>query len=415
MSMHGAVLSADIVSWLYERARFYPALSQVVHELVDRLRSAGMDIDRLMVSIPVLHPSLRAKSINWTPATGIELRSYRGSPDLERQYLASPLKVVHDTEQAVRVRIGSAPRAGEFDIIKDLRAGGFTDYIALPLVFTEATPGTLSVATRAVDGFVHADIAALETISQPLSMICETHTLKEKAETVLNTYVGARAGAKVLSGDIKRGDGETISAVVGFADLRGFTQLSNHLPSHGIIELLNAYFGAMSEAVERNQGEVLKFIGDEVLAVFPYSTPEEAQSAARRALLTARETMEGIKQANQETCPTLPALRIGMGLHAGDVFYGNVGGETRLDFTVVGPTVNKASRIAGLSKDLNRDILTSEEFADIVDCHAGALGSYYLKGFDEPQPVYTAPGRGHECHSEAGRLAWDAFGAHCDQ
>ncbi|MDD7910670.1 adenylate/guanylate cyclase domain-containing protein [Pseudovibrio exalbescens] len=411
MFIHGAILSADIVSWLYEKARFYPNISQVLEELVERTREAGMLVDRMWISIPVLHPSLRAKGFHWTLEKGVELRYYRGEPALEQMYLNSPLKVVHDTGESVRLQITQEAQENEFGIVPDLREAGFTDYIAMPLVFSEATPGTVSMATRESVGFNDADILAFETIAQPLSMLCEAQALKEKAETVLNTYVGPRAGARVLNGEIKRGDGERISAIVGFADLRGFTQLSNQLPSDKIIELLNIYFGAMSEAVERNGGEVLKFIGDEVLSVFPYENEEGARVAAMQALLTAKETMQGIQRANDTSCPMLPDLRLGMGLHAGDVFFGNVGGETRLDFTVVGPTVNKASRIAGLSKDLNQDILTSKEFADILGCHAGALGSYYLKGFEEPQPVFTAPEHGSDCKTEEGKLAWDAYGA----
>ncbi len=225
---------------------------------------------------------------------------------------------------------------------------------------------------------------------RPLALVCELKTLRRTAATVLDTYVGPRAGSKVLHGTTRRGEGEWINAVISFADIRGFTRLSNTLPADKIILFLNKYFGAMTEAVEAHGGEVLKFIGDEVMAIFPYETEEEAKEAAYQALLAARDTLKKIEQINLEkTCIQTPDMSVGIALHAGDVFYGNVGSETRLDFTVVGPAVNLASRIAELAKDLEREILVSDGIADIMGCRSGLFGEYQVKGFDDPVAVYS--------------------------
>ncbi|MEP0408397.1 MAG: adenylate/guanylate cyclase domain-containing protein, partial [Roseibium sp.] len=177
---------------------------------------------------------------------------------------------------------------------------------------------------------------------------------------------------------------------VSFADLRGFSRISNTLPADKLIVFLNKYFGAMTSAVEAHGGEVLKFIGDEVMAIFPYETPEEAADAARRALMAARETTEKINEINAlKTCGETPQMSVGIALHAGDVFFGNVGGENRLDFTVIGPVVNLAARIAELAKDLNVEVLVSDTIAEIMGCRSGLYGQYQVKGFDDPVSVYS--------------------------
>jgi len=256
--------------------------------------------------------------------------------------------------------------------------------------FSDGSVKVVTFATKAPAGFTKTHISVFESIVRPLGLVCELKTLRRTAETVLDTYVGRRAGSKVLDGTTRRGQGETIKAVVSFADIRGFTRLSNTLPPDMIVSFLNKYFGAMTAAVEAHGGEVLKFIGDEVMAIFPYETEEEARDAARRALVAARETLKRIETINtSNTCAVTPDLSVGIALHAGDVFYGNVGSETRLDFTVVGPAVNLAARIAELAKDLHREVLVSDALSDIMGCRSGLFGSYRVKGFDDPVSVYS--------------------------
>lgn len=391
MVLEAPLVAADVVQWLYSDASYLNDTLEVVSEMAVRLRDGHVPVDRATTGIWVVHPNVRAEGSVWTSEGTRELRLYTAENSSDEDYQSSPIKRVHETVRPVRVRLAHAPdQAEEFPITLELRDEGYTDYIALPMPFSDGSVKVVTFATKAPAGFTKTHIGVFESIVRPLGLVCELKTLRRTAETVLDTYVGRRAGSKVLDGTTRRGQGETIKAVVSFADIRGFTRLSNTLPADMIVSFLNKYFGAMTAAVEAHGGEVLKFIGDEVMAIFPYETEEEARDAARRALLAARETLKRIETINtSNTCAVTPDLSVGIALHAGDVFYGNVGSETRLDFTVVGPVVNLAARIAELAKDLHREVLVSDALSDIMGCRSGLYGRYRVKGFDDPVSVYS--------------------------
>ena len=392
MTINASLLAADIMEWLYGDAVQIVEGLELIGSLAERLNARGVQVDRVTTAIAILHPNVRAESALWTSDGDRELRRYFQIDEDGDAYARSPIKVVNTERRAVRIRLVDGPDAApEFGIAEDLIAWGMTDYVALPLAFSDGSTKAVTFATRAPRGFSGAELSLLETLSGPLALLCEMQTLKRTSRTLLETYVGQRAGARVLDGTVHRGDGETISAIVGFADLRGFTELSNELPGDRLIGLLNTYFDAVTSAVEAHGGEVLKFIGDEVMAVFPYQCEATAREASRHALLATRDAIEKIDEINRVCPQTDGRLRVGIALHAGDVFFGNVGAETRLDFTVVGPVVNLASRIAGLTRELGHDILVSEAIAEIMGCRAGLLGSHRVKGFSEPVSVFKAP------------------------
>ncbi|MBG6165789.1 adenylate cyclase [Labrenzia sp. EL_195] len=391
MVLEAPIVAADVVQWLYSDASYLNDTLEIVSEMAARLRDGNVPVDRATTGIWVVHPNVRAEASVWASDGTKELRLYTADNSSDEDYQSSPIQRVHQTNQAVRVRISERPEeAEEFPVAIDLRDEGYTDYIALPMPFSDGSVKVASFATKAPDGFRSGHISVFESLIRPLALVCELKTLRRTAETVLDTYVGPRAGSKVLDGTTRRGQGEWIKAVVSFADIRGFTRLSNTLPADMIVNFLNKYFGAMTAAVEAHGGEVLKFIGDEVMAIFPYETEEEARDAARRALLAARDTLGRIDEINRSNkCAQTPDLSVGIALHAGDVFYGNVGSETRLDFTVVGPVVNLAARIAELAKDLHREVLVSDALSDIMGCRSGLFGRYQVKGFDDPVSVYS--------------------------
>jgi len=391
MVLEAPIVAADIVQWLYSDASHLKGTLEIISELGRRLRAGKVPADRVMTGIWVVHPNVRAEASIWTSDGTEELRLYTSESGADKEYTASPIKRVHETKQPVRVEIKrDRGKAAEFPVIAELDEAGYTDYIALPMPFSDGSVKVVSFATKAPGGFSASHLSIFDSLIRPLALVCELKTLRRTAETVLDTYVGRRAGLRVLDGTTRRGDGEWIKAVVSFADIRGFTRLSNTLPADKIILFLNKYFGAMTAAVEAHGGEVLKFIGDEVMAIFPYETEEEAREAAVQALLAARETFERIDGINvSKNCSVTPDLSVGIALHAGDVFYGNVGSETRLDFTVVGPVVNLAARIAELAKDLERKVLVSDAVADIMGCRSGLFGRYQVKGFDDPVSVYS--------------------------
>lgn len=221
-----------------------------------------------------------------------------------------------------------------------------------------------------------------------VSFILEIQALRRMARTLLDTYVGRQSGGRVLDGQIRRGMGETVRAVIWLCDLRGFTSLSESLPRDALIETLNQYFGPMCDAVEANTGEVLKFIGDAMLAIF--AVGEDAATACRRALAAARTAQEDLAAANwQRTTAGLPPINYGIALHVGDVMYGNIGSDTRLDFTVIGPAVNLTARIELMCKELDRSLLLSAEFARASGIEADLLGEFVLKGVGAKQRIYA--------------------------
>ncbi len=391
MVLEAPLVAADVVQWLYSDAPKLKGTLEIVSEMAERLRAGKVPVDRATTGIWVVHPMVRAEASIWSSDGTRELRRYTAENSSDKDYEVSPIKRVHETLKPVRVKIAKMPGTEEeFPITVDLRNEGYTDYIAMPMPFSDGSVKVVSFATKAPGGFTASHLSVFDSLISPLALVCELKTLRRTAETVLDTYVGPRAGLKVLDGTTRRGEGEWIKAVVSFADIRGFTRLSNTLPADKIVEFLNRYFGAMTAAVEAHGGEVLKFIGDEVMAIFPYETEEEARQVAIQALLAARETLVRIEEMNaSNSCHQTPDLSVGIALHAGDVFYGNVGSETRLDFTVVGPVVNLAARIAELAKDLERQLLVSDALADVMGCRSGLFGHYLVKGFDEPVAVYS--------------------------
>jgi adenylate cyclase len=314
-------------------------------------------------------------------------RRFRLVGDLVQQFTNSPMAVVYAGGE-VRCPLEDAPRPGEYPILADLRADGITDYLALPIQFSDGAWKAVTLATRRPGGFPPEQITQFRSIVPTLAMILEIQTLRRTMLTLLDTYVGPIAGQRVLDGAIKRGMCEPIQAVIWVCDLRGFTELAERLPGVEMVGFLNDYFGAMSEAVGRHGGEVLKFIGDAMLAIFPLAA--ESTSTATRALAAAQAAESAVAAVNQGRRESgQPEIRYGLALHVGEVLYGNIGGSERLDFTVIGQAVNTATRIEGLCKELGRNVLLSRDFAALCGPDVEPLGSFPLKGMASAQPIFA--------------------------
>ena len=364
-----------------------PVLS--VSQLAEQIVAAGIPIFRMTTGVPVLHPNVRSISVLWEAGGETTVRQYTGQIGYESVFLNSPLYVVYTTGVTERVEIPPEPVEGEYGIVEDMRAIGATDYVAIPMRFSDRSNKALTFATQRPGGFETRHIEALESITTQIAPVLEIHTQRRMAETILDTYVGPTAGRRVLNGEIQRGDGEAIQAIIWFSDLMGFTELSNSIPGPRLVDLLNRYFGAVAGAVETGGGEVLKFIGDAVLAIFPYSDGSQGRSVAGAALAATRQALAELKTAFADD---EPALRCGVALHAGEVFYGNVGGENRLDFTVIGPAVNLASRIEGKTRELGFDVLVSADFAELNGGGGRSLGRHVLKGIDGEVEIFVPDG-----------------------
>ena len=250
----------------------------------------------------------------------------------------------------------------------------------------------LTVATKRPGGFSDGEMDLLEAITPGVAVNLEVQALRFTARTLLDTYVGRQAGSRVLEGAIRRGMGETIRAVVWLSDLRGFTGLSEQLPRDTLMELLNQYFGSVCTALDANGGEVLKFIGDAVLGIFPILDEDSQPSVCARALASAENAQATIAAVNAVRADAGEArIDYGIALHVGDVMYGNIGGENRLDFTVIGPAVNLAARIEGLCRDLGRPVLLSADFVAASGLAAEHIGAFSLKGLSASQEIYAPP------------------------
>ncbi len=317
-------------------------------------------------------------------------RGYRETQD----YRESPIRVVMERGELVRYRIArpeAADAIAAYPLLGTLRDAGGTDYFACPLTSFNGRFQTTTWTTDRPAGFDDADIAEIKRLMPALAAVADARTTQRIAGTLLDIYLGHSIGQRVLDGEIRRGFGERLRAVLMATDLRGFTALSDRLPGEELIELLDEYFEAVTQPVQSGGGEVLKFIGDGVLAIFAVGARTEAE-ATGAALDAAQASLGRLGDLNRRRIADKQApLRVGIGLHLGEVFYGNVGATDRLDFTAIGPAVNLTSRLEGLTKRLERPILMSDDFARACDRPLASLGFHPVRGFSEPAEIFGLP------------------------
>jgi adenylate cyclase len=242
-------------------------------------------------------------------------------------------------------------------------------------------------------GFSTADLDRMFLLQFAFTRIVETHSLRDNAANLLDAYVGRAAGRRILDGEVRRGGGQTMDAVIWYCDLRGFTRASDSLPRDTVIALLNDYFDAMGKIVTDAGGEILKFMGDGMLAMFAVPGPAERAATAARAARAASSVADAITVLNRiRASADEPLVRFGLALHIGEVMFGNIGASNRLDFTVIGPAVNYAARLEKLCSQIGKPILFSAEIAALLDKGAAVPAGYHtLKDIDEPQAVFAAP------------------------
>jgi adenylate cyclase len=392
LEVASAVIAIEpLLAWLSGPGRRLIETETFVEAVGERLVEIGLPIDRITTGIPMLHPQIASSSVVWEPERLTHERQWQMTNLTRSMYERSPLYVVYRGEGPVRARVTPEPQPNEYGIIPDLREEGFTDYIALPAPFSDGTIKAMTFATRQPGGFKDEEIAALKTLMPHFAYLLEIQTLRRTARVLLDTYVGRISGERVLQGQIKRGQGEDVRAILWFSDLRGFTELSDALSNEALIALLNDYFGALTRAVEEQRGETLKFIGDAMLAIFPIATASSGRRAAQRALAAARAAQQRVAETNQARRDAgLAVIQWGLALHVGDVHYGNIGGETRLDFTVIGPAVNLAARLQSLAAILGESCIISDDFARLLKGREELrdLGQHELKGVAEKRQVF---------------------------
>jgi adenylate cyclase len=296
------------------------------------------------------------------------------------------MKRVIDDGETIRRRPHDPAAQAEFPLMAELAAGGITDYLALPLGGTATLHNAMTMGTTAAGGFTDDQVAGLLHLYRLFALHVEGHIMRRIAENISAAYLGAEAGRKVLDGAIRRGAGESLRAIIWVSDLRGFTALSDRLAGPDMLAVLNAYFERMAGAVLAGGGDVLKFMGDGMLAVFPFSDDGGGQAAARRALTAAEAALAALAAMNRDPPPEIAGLEgwkplgTGIALHEGEVFFGNIGAPERLDFTVIGPAVNEAARVEALTKALGQPILLTAPVVRRLSRPLRSLGSHALRG-----------------------------------
>lgn len=383
MDFHPAVNA--LFDWLVDGAPGAATPMAVLERVGPDLVTAGVPLARMTAFVRTLHPSVMGRSFTWESGHAVEVREASWALLESDTFKKSPVARVFETGTAVRRRLG-----GELDF-GDLRAlgdAGFTDYVALPMHFMGGSVHGITFATKAPAGFGDADLAALAHVVRPLSRVGETLALMRTAVNLLNAYVGNDAGDRILKGQIQRGDTQNIDCVIWFSDLRGFTRLSGERTPTEIIAVLNEFFDCQVPAIERAGGQVLKFIGDGLLAIFPLGGGRDVGAVGDAAVRASNEAMAALAALNQTRAARSEApLAFGVALHVGEVAYGNIGGAGRLDFTAIGPAVNLASRIEGLTGKLGRPVLVSRELAARLP-RANSVGLFELKGVTGPTEVF---------------------------
>jgi adenylate cyclase len=380
-----------IMRWLLGPARAIHGPAELLEALSERLCAAGLPLARTTFHVSMLHPQFISLFCKWDRKVArIEEGVISHGVRDQDAYRLSPLRAVFENGETVRRRLDTLDSPPEFPILVELKASGLTDYVATPIEFFNARTSAATWATDRPGGFSETDLAQIDALLPALGMLLEIQALRQISTNLLDVYLGRQTGKNVLSGAITRGSGETIRAVLLSSDLRGFTSLSDRLPGEQVIAILNAYFERVVAAIHAQHGEVLKFIGDGLLAIFPIEDAAFAYNAARRAIDASIQAFERLDAFNREPGrASEPMLRMGIALHVGDVIYGNIGGKDRLDFTTIGPAVNLVSRMQLLSKRLDRSLLLSHDIAKICERPLVSLGFQPVRGLSDPQEVFT--------------------------
>lgn len=377
------ILIDEIADWLMSQALGETTVQDLFVGCCDRLRAADLPIARASFAFRTLHPMFQAITVLWRDGAEPQLVEHPHGPITEEFRRSPYYHLLSRNLPRMRRRLeGDAPQT-DFPFLEELRADGVTDYLAHTTAFAKPRgeptnrDGVLgSWTTKRPGGFLDAEIAVLRRIERRLAVAAKICIKEQIARNILDAYLGPHAGQRVYEGDIARGAGERIHAVIWFCDLRGSTELSREMPMEAFLAALNEFFECMADAVLDRGGEVLRFIGDAMLAIFPMehhtvADPRECpvhQAACRNAVRAVRDAIARVAVLNERrTADGLEPLRFGIGLHVGDVMYGNIGAPRRVEFSVVGHAANQAAKMESLCKVLGLPLLVSGEFAAIND------------------------------------------------
>jgi adenylate cyclase len=381
--------TTSVAAWLADGARSAPTSDQVLTELCERLVRCGLPLWRVAVFVRTLHPSIMARRFLWRPGEGTSIAEAPYERGQTEEFQQSPVVRIYATGVAIRRRLADPDCPIDFAVLEEFRAEGVTDYFATPLFSTDGEIHAATWTTRQAGGFTDTEIAGIEAITAPLARVAEVRALRRTAVNLLDAYVGHDAGERILAGRIRRGDTEVIRAAIWLSDMRGFTTFADSIAPHELIALLNRFFDCQVPAILDHGGEVLKFMGDGLLAIFRMSGDADAIETCGRTLAAAGEASAKLLELRGPTAAgTDERIRFGLALHVGEALYGNIGGGGRFDFTCIGPAVNMAARLEKLAGQLGRAIVASNAFARYLPDDFVPLGEFALPGFRANETVF---------------------------
>ncbi len=398
-----AAKTNDLINWLVSRGLAGAEKEELLDGYCTRLIDMGVPLMRFHAAQSALHPVYGGTGYSWYQGRGGDYQKFEYSEDISEDWQKSPLfAILNDDVEVVHERMVDQNEPSRFPLINELRENGATEYYARGVTFDVPTHNAprdakkavdgvlLSWTSNAPDGFRDGDLELINTALPHLGLALKSASNARVSEDLMRVYLGREAGRRVLSGEIRRGSLQQIDAVIWNFDLEGFTSLSEELPGSEIIDMLNDYLAVAVGVVHDNDGNILKFMGDGLMAMFDVG---EIDEDARAALKAVPVLQERIRLLNEErSAAGLPVANFTLALHAGEILYGNIGSESRLDFTVIGPAVNQTARIAGMHRSLGQRILISDDVAQAaMPCSQDliSVGRYMLRGVPEPKELFT--------------------------
>ena len=376
----------SISDWLLAPATRALTPAALIEGVAEELQRRGIPVARISTSALTKHPEVMLLNMRWSARSGTEVNHRRHDYFATAEYLESPVAAIRAGTDRNRCRVDSR-EAEQYPQLLALRAEGLTDYAAFALAFGEGMRSFISFATGAPEGFGDAEFAMLEGMIDAFGLRLELASARHAVRSLLEVYLGNNAAARVLAGAFRRGSGVSIRAAIWFSDMRDFTRFADTHSAERVAGELDRVFEAVAAPIASHGGEVLKFIGDGVMAVFPVDA--DVRDACTRALTTAEEALVRVA-ALKPSDADAEAPKIGIALHLGEVFYGNIGASDRLDFTVIGAAVNETCRVESLTKRLGANLLLTAAFAaQLPSRELRSLGVHDLKGVATPLEVFT--------------------------
>ncbi len=393
-----------ITDWLADAGLRDLSLDDIVDGFVRRLNEIGVPVARAFVGMNTLHPMVRMRSLIWERATGLRVRYEFQHVEVDAPIIRqSPfLPMIRHGIAERRYDLTSPPPEQEVPVFDELRAAGMTEWLARVFQFGELAPAdpervvgelflVCSLTTDRPGGYSDDQVETIRALLPVFALAAKAQTMRTVYQGLLSAYLGQDPATRVLAGTVQRGEVQGVEAVLFFTDLRGFTALADTLPGRDLIALLDDCFDCMVRPLTARGGEVLKFMGDGLLAIFRIEDRPRAETCAM-ALEAAKEAlalMTGL--AETRGARSLPTPDLDIALHVGQVSYGNVGADARLDFTVIGPAVNEASRLERLCDTLDRHLVVSQSFAQAADASRHelvSLGRHRLRGVREETELF---------------------------